>query len=261
MKKYLQFLKYAFKEQRQYRTNFFASIATMLFNDACFMIIFIIFLAYFTGTWLTMWNFLVLIGVSCMAYGFTHWVFYNIWGLCDIIERWKLDYYLSFPVKPLWFLTFTKVGISDLWDILFGSICLCIYAFIFADGSARIVILKWLAIFAIASVAVIGIYIALWSISFWLQKWSKVADLFNSMFLSFSQYPPEIYKENKTIYILMCILLFPWVLLPYKMLMGTSTIWQWLLLIGLAIVIFVAWILVFRTWLNRYSSGNLVHQM
>ena len=50
MKKYLQFLKYAFKEQRQYRTNFFASIATMLFNDACFMIIFIIFLGYFTGT-------------------------------------------------------------------------------------------------------------------------------------------------------------------------------------------------------------------
>jgi ABC-type uncharacterized transport system permease subunit len=110
-------------------------------------------------------------------------------------------------------------------------------------------------------VAVIGIYIALWSISFWLQKWSKVADLFNSMFLSFSQYPPEIYKENKTIYILMCILLFPWVLLPYKMMMGTSTIWQWLLLIWLAIVIFIAWIRIFRKWLKRYSSGNLVHQM
>jgi hypothetical protein len=51
-----------------------------------------------------------------------------------------------------------------------------------------------------------------------------VADLFNSMFLSFSQYPPEIYKENKMVYIFMCILLFPAVLLPYEMLIGESTI-------------------------------------
>jgi hypothetical protein len=81
------------------------------------------------------------------------------------------------------------------------------------------------------------------------------------MFLSFSQYPPEIYKENKIIYILMCILLFPWVLLPYYMLIWSATIWQRVLLIWLAIVIFVAGIRVFRRWLKRYSSGNLVHQM
>ena len=261
MKKYLKFLKYAFKEQRQYRTNFFASIGTMLFNDACFMIIFVIFLWYFTRTWLTLWNFLILIGVSCMAYGFTHWLLYNIWGLCDIIEKGKLDYYLSFPVKPLWFMAFTKLWVADFWDIIFGLICLGIYAFVYADSPAWIVLLKWFVIFIIATIAVTGIYIAIWSISFRLQKWSKVADLFNSMFLSFSQYPPEIYKENKVVYILICIFLFPWVLLPYEMLMWTSRIWQRLLLIWLAIVIFIAWVRVFRRWLKRYSSGNLVHQM
>lgn len=261
MKKYLQFLKYAFKEQRQYKTNFFASIGTMVFNDACFLVIFIIFLWYFNNTGLTFWNFLVLIGISCLGYGVTHWLFYNIRWLCDIIEKWKLDYYLSFPVKPLWFLAFSKVWITDLWDIIFGFICLCIYAFAYADGPALIVLLKGFLMFIIATISVIGIYIALWSISFWLQKWSKVQDLFNSMFLSFSQYPPEIYKENKAVNIFMCILLFPSVLLPYRMLMWTSTIWQWLLLIWFAIIIFTAWVLVFRIWLKRYSSGNLVHQM
>ena len=261
MKKYLQFLKYAFKEQWQYRTNFFASIGTMLFNDACFLIIFVIFLSYFTGTWLTFGNFLVLIGVSCTAYGVTHWLLYNIRWLSDIIEKGKLDYYLSFPVNPLGFLAFTKVWVSDLWDIIFGLICLWVHAFTFADGSARIVLLKWVAIFIIATITILGIYIAIWSISFWLQKWSKIQDLFNSMFLSFSQYPPEIYKENKMVYIFMCILLFPAVLLPYEMLIGESTIWQWLLLAGFAVMIFSAWIFVFKRWLKRYSSGNLVHQM
>jgi hypothetical protein len=63
------------------------------------------------------------------------------------------------------------------------------------------------------------------------------------------------------VYIFMCILLFPAVLLPYEMLIGESTIWQWLLLAGFAVVIFSAWIFVFKRWLKRYSSGNLVHQM
>ena len=261
MKKYLQFLKYAFKEQRQYRTNFFASIGTMIFNDACFCIIFLIFLWYFTWTGLTMWNFLVLIGISCAWYWIVHWLLFNIGRLSDIIEQWKLDYYLSFPVKPLCFLATTKVWITDMWDIIFWLICLWIYAFVYADNPAGMVLLKWLAIFAIATVTIIGIYIAIGSISFWLQKWSKVQDLFNSMFVSFSQYPPEIYKENKLIYIAMCVILFPWILLPYYMLIWSSTIWQWLLLIWLAIAIFVIWILVFKRWLKRYSSGNLVHQM
>ena len=261
MKKYLLFLKYALKEQRQYRTNFFVSIITMVFNDACFLIIFVIFLWYFTGTWLTMGNFLILFALTTAAYGVTHWLLYNIWGLSDIIEKWKLDYYLSFPVNPLWFLAFSKVWITDLWDIVFGLICLCVYSFGFADAPAWMVLLKWLSIFIISIIAIVGIYIAIWSISFWLQKWSKIQDLFNSMFLSLSQYPPEIYKGNRMVYIFVCVLLFPSVLLPYYMMIGNSTIWQRALLVSLSIIIFVIWIIVFKIWLKKYSSGNLVHQM
>lgn len=260
MKKYLQFLKYAFKEQRQYRTNFFASIGTMIFNDACFVVIFVIFLEYFTNTGLTMWNFLALIAMSCMWYGIVHWLLFNVGRLPDIIEQWKLDYYLSFPVKPLYFLASTKIWITDIWDIVFWLICLIVYAFSFTDNT-WIVILKWIWILILASLIILWIYILVWSISFWIQKWSKVADLFNSMFVSFSQYPPEIYESNKIIYIFMCLLLFPWVILPYKMMVWSATIWQRILLIWLAIAIFVAGIRVFRRWLKRYSSGNLVHQM
>ena len=193
MKKYLWFLKYAIKEQRQYRVNFFASMATMIFNDICFVIIFIIFLWYFSSTWLTLGNFLVLISLSCLWYWIIHWLFFNIWSLSDVIEQWKLDYYLSFPVKPLYFLTSTKVGMGDLWDIIFWFICLIIYAFVFADAPALLVIMKWIWVLILSSLTMLWLYILVWSISFRLQRWSKIADLFNSTFVSFSQYPPEIY--------------------------------------------------------------------
>lgn len=260
MKKYLQFLKYAFKEQRQYRTNFFASIGTMIFNDACLLIIFVIFLWYFTGTWLTFWNFLALVATSCIWYGIVHGLLFNLWELPDIIETWKLDYYLSFPVRPLSFLATTKLWMTDLWDVLFWLLCIIIYAFAYTDNS-WITLWKGLAVLILSGIVILWLYILVWSISFWLQKWSKVADLFNSMFTSFSTYPPEIYEWNKIIYIFMCILLFPGVILPYKIMIWTSTLQQWLLFIWFAVLMMLLWILVFRRWLKRYSSGNLVHQM
>lgn len=260
MKKYLQFLKYAFKEQRQYRTNFFASIGTMIFNDACFTIIFLLFLWYFTGTWLTFGNFLALFSMSCLWYGVVHWLFFNVGRLPDIIEQWKLDYYLSFPVNTLGFLSTTKVWITDMWDILFWLICLVIYAFGFTSAP-RIVLLKWLAVVVLTAIVIFGLYILVWSVSFWLQKWSKIQDLFNTMFVSFSQYPPEIYEENKLVYVFMCLLLFPGVILPYKMLISATTLRQWILMAWFAILIPIVWIRVFKKWIKRYTSGNLVHQM
>ncbi len=261
MKKYLQFMKFAMKEQREYRTNFFASIATMIFNDACFMIIFIIFLWYFTNTWLTFGNFLVLCSMSCMWYGVVHWLFYNIWNLPDIIEQWKLDYHLSFPVNPLYFLITKKVWIADLWDIIFGLTCITIYAFAYANEPALIVLLKWFLIVILSALIVIWIYIIVWSVSFWMQKWSSVVELFNSMFVSFSQYPPNIYENKKIVYIFMCALLFPSLILPYRMIIWTTTLWQWLLLIWFCVLSLALWIFIFKRWLKRYSSWNLVHQM
>ena len=261
MKKYLQFMKFAMKEQREYRTNFFASIATMIFNDACFMIIFIIFLWYFTDTWLTFGNFLVLCSMSCMWYGVVHGLFYNIWNLPDIIEQWKLDYHLSFPVNPLYFLITKKVWIADLWDIIFGFTCITIYAFAYANEPALIVLLKWFLIVILSALIVIWIYIIVWSVSFWMQKWSSIAELFNSMFVSFSQYCPYIYENKKIVYIFMCILLFPSLILPYRMIIWTTTLWQWLLLIWFCVLSLTLWIFIFKRWLKRYSSWNLVHQM
>ena len=261
MKKYLWFLKYAIKEQWQYKTNFFASLATMIFNDACFVVIFLIFLWYFSSSWLTFGNFLVLISLSCLWYWIIHWLFFNIWALSDVIEQWKLDYYLSFPIKPLYFLASTKVGMWDLWDIIFWSVCLIIYAFAFADVPALLVIMKWIWVLILSSITMLWLYILVWSISFRLQRWSKIADLFNSMFVSFSQYPPEIYNENRLVYIFMCMLLFPSIILPYQIMMNESTLYKRILLILLSIITLTLWIWVFNKWLKRYSSGNLVHQM
>jgi len=262
MKKYLQFLKFAFKEQLEYRLNFFFGIITMVINNVIFLFIFVVFLSYFTGTWLTLGNFLLIHSIIAFQYAIVNGIFSNIWDLPNIIEEWKLDYYLSFPTNVLAFIASTKIKVHNLWDVLFAVIAMIIFAIFFESGSARLFIGKWILISLFALVFAAGLFILVWSVSFWLQRGSKVRDLFQSFFLVFWSYPPTIFQQKKLIFVLVSLVwLYPWVFLPYKMMTGSVDIQNRLVLIIASVVMFIVWIFVFYRWLKRYSSWNLVHQM
>lgn len=262
MKKYLHILSFAFKEQLEYRLNFFLGIFTMVVNDFIFLLIFVVFLSYFTGTWLTFGNFLIVHSIIAFQYALINWVFSNIGNLPNIIEEWKLDYYLSFPTNVLWFIACAKINLHNLWDILFALIAMVVYAFHFHDGAAGPFIIKRLIISVFFLMFAAWLFILVWSVSFWLQKWSKVRDLFQSFFLVFGSYPPDIFRQKKLIFIMVSMIwLYPWVFLPYWMMTGKSNVeMRWILILA-SIAMFILWIFIFHKWLKRYSSWNLVVQM
>lgn len=262
MKKSLNILKFAFKEQREYRLNFIFGIITMVINDFIFLAIFVIFLGYFTGTWLNFGNFLLIHSIIAFQYAIVNWVFSNIWDLPSIIEEWKLDYYLWFPINTLKFIVLSKIKVHNLWDVLFALISMIIYAISFYQWDWYIFVSKWFIIVLIALIFAAGLFIMVGSISFWLQKWSKVRDLFQSFFLVFGSYPPTIFKSDKLMFIMISMIwLYPWVYLPYQMIIWHWTIWNWIILIVSSVLMFLIWIWIFKRWLGRYSSGNLVVQM
>lgn len=262
MKKYLHFLKFAFKEQLEYRFNFFFGIITMVINDAIFLFIFVVFLSYFTGTWLTFGNFLLIHSIIAFQYAIINGVFSNIWDLPSIIEEWKLDYYLSFPTNVLAFIASTKIKVHNIWDVLFALIAMVVYALFFQSWSVRLFVGKWFLISIFALIFAAGLFVLVWSISFWLQRGSKVRDLFQSFFIVFGSYPPAIFQQKKLIFILVSMVgLYPGVFLPYQMMTGNPNIQNRLVLILASVAMFVFWIFMFYRWLRRYSSWNLVHQM
>lgn len=262
MKKYFKILWFAFKEQMEYWWNFFLSMFAMVINDFLFVFIFIVFVGYFTWTWLTVWSFLIMHSIISFQYAIVNWIFSNIWDLPNIVEEWKLDYYLSFPIDALKFISVSKIRVHNLGDVIFAILSMIVYAFWFYQGNVNIFIIKWIIISFIALVFAAGLFIMVGSVSFWLQKWSKVRDLFQSFFIIFWSYPPVIFQQKKIIFILVALTwLYPWVFLPYRMMTSQAKPIQWIILIWSAVLIFIIGVFVFRRWLKRYSSGNLVVQM
>lgn len=114
MKKYLSLLRFALKEQMEYKWNFVVGILTMLINDALFIFLFVIFLGYFSGIGITLGDFLLLWSLVAFYYGIANGVFANIAKISFLIEDGKMDYYLSFPLHPLKFLAFTRINVYGI---------------------------------------------------------------------------------------------------------------------------------------------------
>jgi ABC-2 type transport system permease protein len=234
----------------------------MVINDFIFLFVFVIFLSYFTWTGFTFGNFLLIHSIIAFQYAIVNGLFSNIWDLPNIVEQGKLDYYLSFPINTLGFLVHTKINVHSLWDILFALISMVIYSVFFNSGSSIIFISKRFLILSFALVFAVGFFVMIGSISFRLQRWSKVRDLFESFFLVFGSYPPTIFQHNKILFVLVAMIgLYPGVFLPYQMLISDTHLQDRVILVLASIAMFIVWIWIFYRWLRRYSSGNLVVQM
>jgi ABC-type uncharacterized transport system permease subunit len=151
MKKYLQVLGFAFKEQLEYRRNFFFGIITMVINDAIFLVVFAIFVSYFTETGLNFGNFLLINSLTSFQYAVVNGVFSNIGAVSELIEEGKMDYYLSFPTAPLALLAVTKIKVHNLGDIVFALISMITYACLFAGAEAWIFVLYWMIVVLFSS--------------------------------------------------------------------------------------------------------------
>ena len=234
----------------------------MVINDAAFLIIFAVFLSYFTGTGLTFGAFLLVFSLTAIHYAVINGIFANLGELPEIIEGGKMDYYLSFPLSPLPFLATKSIKVHNLGDVLFALIAMLVYVFMFHEGSTRLFIGKWIVIVGIAIFFVVGLFILAGSVSFRLQRGSKVKSLFESFFLVFGSYPPDIFLHDKTVFILISLVgLYPGVFLPYRILLGEGNLLSRLLLICMSAGMFLLGLFIFRSGLKKYSSGNLVLQM
>ena len=254
---FLNLHKFARKSEAQYPVNFFMSLLLMILNDGLFFFIFYLFLNYFKNWFLRWQDFLLAWWVFTFWYGIIVWVFSNLYKLSQIIENWKLDYYLSFPIHPLILLASTKIEVEALGDILFSFVSLWFYFYL--TGFSFWIFLKVIMVLLIVSLFIVWLGLIVWSISFWQERASLWTSYIWYIYWTLWSYPYKIFTKNLLIFVLsILILLFPsWVLSQILIVRWWFGILD-IVFIMFCISVFVFWIWLFNKGLKRYSSGNLV---
>ncbi len=259
MKKYRALLKFAIKEQLEYKRNFFISMILMIVNDSLFLLIFAMFTAYFVDLDINIYHFLLIFWFSAVYYGFTHWLFANIARISEIIEQWRLDYFLSFPVNTLKFIAVSKFNIANFSDIIFGVVIMTLFGSM--QATSWIFFIYLFPVVLMWTLWMIGIRIMVGSSSFFLDKGSAVAEMMQQFFLLFWSYPPQIFSANRWVFLLVSFLwMYPLYFLPYQLLSVGWSFGEWILFIAINLSLFVGGISFFNYGFKRYKSGNLVVQ-
>ena len=237
----------------EYRAAFLSQTIGMMLNDFMYFVIWIIFFDRFRDVrgW-GLNDMYVTYGVLASSFGLISLLFGNAFYLSDIINKGRLDYYLSFPRPVLVHATASRMIASGMGDLTYGFLSYGFSGYFTWDGLLRFVLATLLA-----AVVFAAFLILIQSLSFWFGIMSNLTGLVLNALLTFGIYPTTLF-DNYAKLILFTLIPAAFMGAVPAEFVRTFT-WQTLaeLLAGAIAFLFLA-VAVFRLGLKRYESGSAI---
>lgn len=182
-------------EEAQYRANFVVSVLGTLFFTATALLTLALFFSQTpeVGGW-SFWQVVVLLGVYNALGGFVETLFRpSIGRLAEYVKSGSLDLILVRPVDPQFYVSFRRLDIWRIADIVLGF-GLAAFALAHLDALEPARIALFLLLFAAALILVYALWIAFMSLAFRFVAIENAAVLFDSIYEA-ARYPASAYPR------------------------------------------------------------------
>lgn len=260
MMKELQFALYAIKKNIQssaeLRTSFVMNIFGMAINNTAFIILWGFFVKSVgvIGGW-TVADIIGLQGFVALCFGIVFSAGAGIRKLADYTASGAFDRFMLSPKNLLVRIATSSFGVSALGDIVFGIVCLGIYAFLIHASIYQILLIALLVL--ISTIVFLAAAIAIYSTSFFFTDASSVTGSLFELFLT-----PSLFHGGAFQGVMRFIFTFavPSLLvgaLPVEIVRDIS-LGKLLLVSVLAIFWFVVSINIFNRAIKKYESSNFM---
>ncbi len=244
-------------EELQYRANLVASVVGTVFSLGTALLTLGLFFRHTTrlGGW-DFWEVVVLLGVFNALSGVVEAVLRpGIGQLAEEVRSGELDLVLARPVDALGFVSFRRLDLWRLTDIVLG-LALAGYALVrLGQPPTPIAVLAFVVALAAAGVVVYAVWVALMSLAFWFVAVENISVLFDALFEG-ARYPVTAYPGALR-FVFVYLLPIAWTTtVPAAALtgrLGPATA------LGAAGVGVLAWVLARLLWraaLRRYTSAG-----
>jgi ABC-2 type transport system permease protein len=179
-------------------------------------------------------------------------LFGNALYLSEIINKGRLDYYLSLPRPVLLHTISSRMIASGIGDFSYGFVSYALSGSFTLDGLLRFVLATCLA-----AIVFTAFFILLQSLAFWLGMISNLVGLAFNALITFGIYPITIF-DNYAKLILFTVIPAALVgAVPAEFVSAFT--WQSLAELSLGAVIFLLLaVTIFRLGLKRYESGSAI---
>ena len=237
----------------EYRVSFIMQALGMMLNDFMYFAIWIIFFDRFKEVrgW-GIGDMYITYGVLASAFGLVALLFGNAFNLSEIINKGRLDYYLSFPRPVLLHAVSSRMISSGMGDFTYGFISYALSGYYTWDGFLRFILATLLAATVFAAFLIL-----VQSLSFWLGMMTNLTSLMLNAMITFGIYPTTLFDGYAKLILFTLIPAAFMGAVPAEFIRAFT--WQSLaeLLLGAIVFLFLA-VTIFRLGLKRYESGSAI---
>jgi len=237
----------------EYRVAFITQVIGMILNDFMYFVIWIIFFDRFKDVrgW-GLGDMYITYGILASSFGLMSLLFGNAMFLSDIINKGRLDYYLSLPRPVLLHTISSRLIASGMGDFTYGFISYALSGTFTWDGFARFI----LAII-LAAIIFTAFFVLMQSLAFWFGMMSNFSGLVFNAIITFGIYPTTIFDTYAKLILFTIIPAALVGAVPAEFVSAFT--WGSLaqLLLGATVLLILA-ITLFNLGLKRYESGSAI---
>jgi ABC-2 type transport system permease protein len=237
----------------EYRGAFLSQVIGMMLNNFIYFAIWIIFFDRFKqvrGWGLS--DMYITFGVLASAFGLVSLLFGNAFNLSEIINKGRLDYYLSMPRPVLLHAVASRTISSGMGDFTYGFLSYALSGYFSWDGLARFVLGTLLAATVFAAFLIL-----VQSLAFWLGMMTNLTSLILNAMITFGIYPITLFDSTAKVILFTLIPAALMGAVPAEFIRAFTWASLGEMLLGAAAFLFLA-TAVFRLGLRRYESGSAI---
>jgi ABC-2 type transport system permease protein len=171
------------------------------------------------------------------------------------IRDGSMDYTLLQPVNSMFLVTFSRITIWRIWDLVLAVILIVVGINMAGDITTSISILTFILLTVSGALVIYSLWIVLIALTFWFTKFDNNVTILQA-FLDAGRYPVTVYPVWLRIIVTFIIPIAVATTVPLQALRGDLEMVRVLMFIAIGIVSFWVSSKVWKAGLKRYSGAS-----
>jgi ABC-2 type transport system permease protein len=166
-----------------------------------------------------------------------------------------LDYTLLQPASSMFLVTFSRMVIWRVWDLVLGSVLIIVGINLSGGGASPLNLVSFFFLAVSGSVILYSLWIVMIAATFWFVKFDNNVTILQAL-LDTGRYPSSVYPIWLRVLVTFVVPIAVATTVPLQALRGELNPWQVLLFLGISAACFLGARLVWKAGVRKYSGAS-----
>ena len=167
----------------------------------------------------------------------------------------SLDYTLLQPVNSLFLVTFSRIVIWRIWDLILGTVLIIVGISMSGGTTSLISLVSFLILVGSGMLVIYSLWIVMVALTFWFVKFDNNVTILQAL-LAAGRYPATIYPAWLRLIVTFLVPVALATTIPLQALRGDLTNPQVLLFLAVGLASFLVALQVWKAGVKRYSGAS-----